>query len=260
MAPPPRSGELVAERFRLLAPLVSGRLGELWTAFDERATAPVVVRFLAPYLEGLPGFRAAFLAAGERLCGLDHPNVARGVAVGTDEQDRAILACGFLAGRSLAERLASGRTPPREAAATAAELCDALAYLHEKGVVHGDLRPSAVRADQRGALVLLDPGLPEPYTRDGDEESPRWDSRAYASPDLALAGPSRRTDLYSVAAICCALVTGEEPIALGRDLADRLPSGLAEVLTRAVAIRAELGFPSAAAMGAALRAYADVKG
>ena len=250
-------GQRALQRFELVEYLPSGRLGELWTALDLEDGAPVVVRVASPYLARDPEFCAAFLAAGGPSRRIRHPNVARVVTSGIDEGLGPVLVAAWVPGEPLTALLRGGPPPtPAEIARIGVDLCEGLKALHERGILHGDLRPSAVRLGWGGRGVLLDAGMPRPWSRPGDEISPRSANWEYTAPEIAFDAPDQRSDLYSVAAVLQALVVGRPPLGMGWTWEDpaELPSRFAEVLTRALDYRAERRFPTAGVLAAELAA------
>lgn len=124
----------------------------------------------------------------------------------------------YVEGESLREILArEGPLRPLEAAEIASDVAAGLQAAHDKGVVHGALRPSCILVSAWSRALIADLGLPDlPRTRSGapDEHEvetplpPEGDERAYEAPELMEAAPQPASDIYSLGVLLCEMVTG----------------------------------------------------
>lgn len=124
------------------------------------------------------------------LLRVPHPNIVKIFAVG-EREDSFIMLMEHLSGGDLRERLAKPHPWP-EAARIGREVAEALAFAHNNGIVHGNLRPSNILFDGRGGIRVTDFGLPEHYR--GEEGKRNW----YGAPE---GGRSNKADLYALGAI-----------------------------------------------------------
>jgi serine/threonine protein kinase len=231
-----RTGLRVAGHYELIEPMPFGRLGPLWFGSDIDDGKNVVIRFLSRYYLKDRSFVDEFVEAGDALVSVAHPNVVVAHAAGVDGAlGAAVLVTGYVPGVSLQSRIDLHQPlHPARAAQIGAEVCAGLAHLHAQSIVHGDLRPSAIRIASGGRAILLDPGMPYGESLPGDEVSPRYVSPHY----LGDGDPwSVATDLYAVAAVLRALVCGKEadrPV--GPSVYDDVPRPLSDVLARAAGV------------------------
>ena len=152
----------IEERYALEAPLEEGRFGTLYRAVDlKRAAAgdraDVTVWVLPPELAQNGPALSAFRRDLERVRELDHPNITRVLDVGQDG-DRVFVVGELVDGetlRNVLDALGPERLELREADAVIESLGSALAYAHDRGIVHGDVRAEniIVTRDQRVALA-----------------------------------------------------------------------------------------------------------
>ena len=202
-------GELLASRFRLIRRLGGGGLSEVWLAEDETAGGALAVKLLADAHARQPPlvdhFRREFALAQS----LVHPGIVRPMDFHSAD------GCHFftmpaLPGGHIGE---SRNKPWNEIARLLLPVCDALAYAHRKGVVHGDIKPHNILLDDSGAARLSDFGaarLPEA------EPDPRirraGGSLAYMSPQRYTGEPAEISDdIYALGCVACELLCGAPP-------------------------------------------------
>jgi serine/threonine-protein kinase len=123
---------------------------------------------------------------------------------------------GFIEGKSLADRLHDGPLPPREAAALMKKIAEAVAFAHQRGVVHRDLKPPNVLLDQDGEPIITDFGLAKKMGDDSalTNTGQILGTPAYMPPEQAAGRVHELTetaDIYALGAILYALLTGRPP-------------------------------------------------
>lgn len=220
----------------------------------------------------------ALVERGRAWAALDHPHLVTvlGTAI---HDDRAGLWMEFVEGTTLADQLAaSGPLELDELITVGRAICDALAALHDAGLVHGDLRPRNVVRARGERLLLLDPSArfePESGAAASTALGPGAPA-LFAAPEL-LRGefPSVASDLYAAGALLYHLATADYPVrgetlvelraahecrpapALGR-LRREIPSAFRGAVERALASRPEDRFASADELRRALSEAADL--
>ncbi len=206
-----KQGEVLASRFRLVRPLGAGGLGQVWLAEDVREKREVALKLLrdrhAMDAARIDRFRREFSVAQS----LVHPAIVRPQELVSDGGSH-FFTMPVLPGGHIGER--SGE-PWSDTARRLLPVCDALAYAHRKGVVHGDIKPHNILLDESGAACLSDFGaavLPDA----ADERRVRRSggSLAYMSPrqlDGAPAGTS--DDMYGLGCVIYELLCGFPPFA-----------------------------------------------
>jgi len=201
-------GAVLAERYRIVAPLGRGGMGEVYRADDLKLGQPVALKFLPPGLEQHPD-RLSWLLTEVRLARqVSHPNVCRVYDVG-EVDGQHFLSMEYVDGEDLASLLRRiGRLPGERATQVARQICAGLAAAHEQGILHRDLKPSNVMIDGRGRARLTDFGLAgiAGGIAEGDI---RTGTPAYMAPEqLAGAEVSVRSDLYALGLVLYELFTG----------------------------------------------------
>lgn len=221
------SGTRLAGRFALGRRIGSGGFGTVYEAFDEMRGATVALKVLrrtdphAIYL-----FKHEFRS----LLGLVHPRLVRLYELHQDDR-RWFFTMELIAGAHLITHLAGGEGPDHaRIRETFAELVEGLGWLHERGKLHRDVKPSNVMVDAGGAVKILDFGLivdvsdTAPAARVGGTPS-------YMAPEQAAGlatGPA--ADFYAVGVMLHEALTGSLPRADGprspRAIAPSVPDDL----------------------------------
>jgi serine/threonine-protein kinase len=173
------SGRL--SQYNTLGRLGAGAMGELYRARDTRHGRTVALRILPPAIAGDPERRLRFLHDAERAAALSHPNIATLYDVGEDG-DQLFAAFEFVPGDSLKSIIAAGPIHPHRAVQAAAQIADALAEGHSRGMVHGALDAEHVVITPKGNAKVLDFGL------SSWSGAPVQTSEADAFDDLAALG------------------------------------------------------------------------
>jgi TolB-like protein/tetratricopeptide (TPR) repeat protein len=201
--------------YEILSLLGSGGMGDVYKARDVRLDRNVAVKTLRQ-LEDEPA-RRRFRREARALANLNHPNICQIFEIG--EQDgRPFIAMELLEGNSLASRVADGPLPLGAAIDIAAAVLAALKAMHEKNLVHRDVKPSNVFLS-RHAVKLLDFGLARPVELGGAETRTSLSvpgtvvgTPDYMSPEQITAGRvDGRSDLFSTAVMLFEMVTGSRP-------------------------------------------------
>ena len=152
-------GTVLAGRYRIVAVLGRGGMGEVYRADDLTLGQPVALKFLPQVKSGDEEMLARLRAEVRIARRVSHPNVCRVYDVGEAEGVH-FLCMEYVDGEDLASLLRRiGRLPTDKAAEVARGVCAGLAAAHEKGVLHRDLKPANVMLDSHGQVVLTDFGL-----------------------------------------------------------------------------------------------------
>jgi hypothetical protein len=145
---------------------------------------------------------------------LRHPHIVPLFETGTEPS--LYLASAFIEGRSLAEVLCDGPLPFPDAAGVVRDLAEALAYAHEQGIVHRDVKSANVILDAGGQAHLLDFGLA--YRREEESKLTKagdlLGTPAYMAPELVTdpeGGARPAADQYALGVVLYELLTGQTP-------------------------------------------------
>ncbi len=223
MSSPALQHDLFLGRYRPLRPLGSGGMGHVWLARDERSGLDVALKIVAR--EGKGGHRAEREARAASA--LRHERCQRILALARD-QGHVYIAYEYVPGRTLREALRAGELDDRSAIEVAAQIADALAHAHGRGIVHRDVKPSNVLLAEpaRGSdgvidARLLDFGLAQMAEFDtltGLGDIPG--TLAYISPErLRGEQATPAADVWAVGVVLWEALAGQHPFWNG-DLTD----------------------------------------
>jgi uncharacterized protein YneF (UPF0154 family) len=226
-------GRLVASRYRVIALLGKGGMGEVYRADDLTLGQAVAMKFLPDEAGRDEGLLERFRNEVRMARRVSHPNVCRVYDVG-DVDGQVFFTMEYVDGEDLASLLRRiGRLPPDKALDIARHLCAGLAAAHAKGVLHRDLKPANIMLDGRGQVVITDFGLAG-VADDIRGQEVRSGTPAYMAPEqLAGKEVSTRSDIYALGLVLYEVFTGkraftektaEKTAGVLRGHADRTPS------------------------------------
>lgn len=205
-------------RYRLEAELGGGGFGLVWKAVDTRTGALVALKILLEHHTNDRRTRQRFFRGAAVLAELSHPAIVR-VRSGVEQEGlRFYYVMDFLAGESLDTLVR--RRPRAEVLAYVLQVGDALAHIHERDLLHRDVKPSNILVTTKGQARLIDFDLVT-----GDTFTPmttRALGTALYAPPEACASDSRTPayDVYSLARTVEFVLRGREPTTA--ELADRV--------------------------------------
>jgi serine/threonine protein kinase len=153
------TGELLKGRYRLERMLGRGGMAAVWLGQDEVLERPVAVKVLSDTIAGDPGFVARFRREAQVAARLSHPNLV-GVYDFSEEGERPYLVMQFVPGENLAAHLERGAAVDCEQLAR--ELLEAVAHIHEAGILHRDIKPGNIVIEPGGTARLIDFGIAQP--------------------------------------------------------------------------------------------------
>ncbi|MEM1450139.1 MAG: serine/threonine-protein kinase [Planctomycetota bacterium] len=241
-----------------------GGMGAVYRARQPRLDRDVALKVMRPEASGESAFTERFLREARVLARLSHPNVV-GVHDFGVEGDLHWLMMEFVDGSNLREVLEAGKLPPEDAFALVPQICEALQYAHDHGVVHRDIKPENILLDASGRVRIADFGLARLDGGEGPLEDLRltrshevFGTPRYMAPEQ-LEGArdvDHRADIYALGAVFYELLTGELP--LGHfDPPSKRRGGVDErvddVVMRALAKEPDRRFQRASEVGEAVR-------
>jgi serine/threonine-protein kinase len=251
-------------RFQILRPYAEGGLGRVYIALDRELSREVALKQIKDERSEVAESRARFVFEAEVTGGLEHPGIVPVYSLGHDDHDRPYYAMRFVKGDNLKDAIeryhtsaAAGGDPSVRALALRGllgrfiDVCNAVAYAHNRGVLHRDVKPGNILLGKYGETLVVDWGLAKAVDRpdtpvSADERTLRPSSGSsdqgtlpgsalgtpeYMSPEQAAGRLDRlgfASDVYSLGATLYCLLTGQPPFdsrVLGSAMPARIEAG-----------------------------------
>src|SRR4029077_18137209 len=202
-------GQIIAERYRVVALAGRGGMGEVYRAEDLTLGQIVALKFLPEALSQDAAALARFHAEVRTARQVSHPNVCRMFDIGQAD-GTLFLTMEYVDGEDLASVVRRiGRLSPDRATEIARQICAVLAAAHERGVIHRDLKPANVMLDGAGKIRLMDFGLAG-IAASIKGADVRAGTPAYMAPEqLAGREVSTKSDIYSLGLILYEILTSK---------------------------------------------------
>ena len=203
------------DHFRVERRLGIGGMGDVYLATDLALDRPVAIKVLR--VDCSTGdARDRLLREARAQARIHHPNVGHIYFIGEDA-GRLYFAMEYIAGKTLAERVAGGPLPVEDALELVRAAVLGLREAHRAGFTHRDVKPSNLMVDENGVVKVLDFGLvaaaPEPATADTPTaQTSLGGTPLYMAPEQARGEPvDQRADIYALGATLFHLVAGKPP-------------------------------------------------
>ena len=198
-------GHVLAGRYRMVARLGKGGMGEVWRADDLVLETPVALKVI---YSADPEARTRILNEVRLARQITHPAICRVFDVG-EGAGEVFYSMELVDGEDLATLVRRmGRLPIEKVVDIGQQLCDGLAAAHAQGILHRDLKPANVLIDADGLVQITDFGIA--ITRDGAKDATLMGTPRYMAPEqLNASSPlTERTDIYALGLILYELLVG----------------------------------------------------
>ena len=268
-------GEVLSHRYRLVARIAGGGMGEVYRGHDLLLDRTVAVKVLQPSLAADPDLVQRFKAEARAAARLSHPNIVAVHDWGAENEHTYYMVMEYVSGSDLRDLLVSrGSIDPAQAAAIMASVCEALYVAHSHGLIHRDVKPENILLARDGTVKVADFGIAAMV--DADRTAPGGTipgTLRYLSPEQARGEEATSSaDIWAAGAVLCELLTGTPPgSGNGVDLIRRrategiqrpssvradVPSELDDIVMKACALETADRYVSADLMARDLRASA----
>ncbi|MBI1369329.1 MAG: protein kinase [Planctomycetes bacterium] len=222
--PTPETLGKLLPQFQVIELLGRGGMGAVYKARQAALDRFVAIKILPPSFGRDPAFAERFSREAKALARLGHPNIvavydAGHVDVPATKDRLYYFAMEFIDGVSLRQVIKEGKLPPTEALAIVPQVCEALQYAHDEGIVHRDIKPDNILLDTRGRVKIADFGLAKllglgPTDVTLTQTHHVMGTPAYMAPEQqqASAAVDHRADIYSLGVVFYEMLTGERPM------------------------------------------------
>jgi serine/threonine protein kinase/tetratricopeptide (TPR) repeat protein len=208
--------------YRVLGPLGSGGMGVVYRAEDTTLRRTVALKFLPELVAGDLNVTERLRREARTASALNHPNICTIYELGEDAGE-VFIAMEYVEGRTLEEMIRQGGFPQETVLRYGRQLASALEHAHDRGVIHGDLKPLNIVVTPSGDAKILDFGLaqranPAEFDRE-TLETVSSDSRVGLGGTLPYMAPeqiegkdaSPRSDIWSLGIVLYEIATGTRP-------------------------------------------------
>jgi tRNA A-37 threonylcarbamoyl transferase component Bud32 len=216
----PPSPDQLTGRFPLLefiALLGKGGMGAVYKARQRGLDRMVALKILPPEVGRDPAFAERFTREARALAHLNHPNIVTVYEFGQVD-GLYYLIMEYVDGVNLRQAIQSGLAP-KDALAIVPQVCDALQFAHDEGVVHRDIKPENILIDRRGRVKIADFGLAKLLRHDTTTyqltaANQVMGTLRYMAPEQmeGAADVDHRADIYSLGVVFYELLTGRIPM------------------------------------------------
>ncbi len=200
--------------YRLIEKLGKGGMATVFKAYHPSLDRYVAIKALHPAFMEHPGFLDRFEREAKVVAKLEHPNIVP-IYDFSEHEDRPYLVLKYVQGDTLKARLEKSKLTYKESRQIFRVIASALAYAHQQGVLHRDVKPSNVLIDKTGGIYLADFGLARIAETSQTTLSGQMmmGTPHYISPEQAkgLGNLDAGTDIYSLGVMMYELLVGEVP-------------------------------------------------
>jgi serine/threonine protein kinase len=277
---PPAPEELARHfpQLEILELLGRGGMGAVYKARQTHLERIVALKILPPSVSRAPSFAERFVREAKALAKLHHPNIVTLYESGQADELFYFL-MEFVDGVNLRQLLAAGTISPRDALAIVPQICDALQFAHDRGIVHRDIKPENILLNKAGQVKIADFGVAKLVAGE-IPESPSPEAAGplgtqtevgkvvgtpqYMAPEQ-ISHPldvDNRADIYALGVVFYQMLTGELPAGKFEPPSSKVQIDvrLDEVVLRALAKRPELRYQQASVLKTQVETIAATPG
>src|SRR6266481_5141992 len=217
---PPPPAELARHfpQLEILELVGQGGMGAVYKARQPKLDRLIAVKILPPEVARDPAFAERFMREARSLARLNHPNIVTIYDFG-EVEGLFYFSMEFVDGKNVRQLLEANELPAPLALRIIPQVCDALQYAHDEGIVHRDIKPENILLDKRGRVKIADFGLAKLLSRPGLAYTLTGSQQIMGTPHYMapeqMEKPStvdHRADIYSLGVVFYEMLTGELPL------------------------------------------------
>ncbi len=218
---PPEPAELAKQfpQLEILTLLGQGGMGAVYKARQKQLDRLVALKILPPEVSRDPAFAERFTREARSMAKLSHQHIVTLYEFGHTEDGIYYFLMEFVDGTDLRHVIQTGELGTDEALAIVPQVCEALQYAHEEGIVHRDIKPENILLDKRGRVKIADFGLARLLERPATaltltQAGQRMGTPHYMAPEQIEGAHEvdHRADIYSLGVVFYEMLTGQLPI------------------------------------------------
>ena len=267
---PPEPAEIAPHfpQLEVLELLGVGGMGMVYKARQPALDRLVALKILLPRFGGDPTFAERFTREARSLARLNHTHIVTVYHFGETGRWYYFI-MEYVDGASLRQMERAQRLSPAEALALVPQICDALQYAHDEGIVHRDIKPENILVDRKGRVKIADFGLAKLLHKTAADLTLTRTRQAMGTPNYMapeqMERPlevDQRADIYSLGVVLYEMLTGELPIGRFAPPSQKaeIDVRLDEVVLRALEKEPQRRYQQASEVKTDLSAIADAQG
>ncbi len=213
--PTPEDLARLLPQYEIESLLGAGGMGAVYKGMQHDLERPVAIKIMAAELSTDPQFVGRFKREARTLAKLHHPAIVAIHDFGQTSEGHLYFVMEYVDGTDLRHVLKSTGLTPDQALEVTSQICDALQYAHQRGVIHRDIKPANILLTSEGYIKLADFGLSRPVQEE-DTGGLTMTNMAmgtpdYMSPEQRTGHVDHRTDIYALGVTLYEMLTGNRP-------------------------------------------------
>lgn len=218
---PPKPQELAGQfpHLDIIEHLGQGGMGAVYRARQKHLDRLVALKILPPEVGQEAAFAERFTREARSLARLNHPHIVTVYDFGHTIEGLYFFIMEFVEGTDLRHVIQAAKLSPREALAIVPQICEALQFAHDEGIVHRDIKPENILLDKKGRVKIADFGLAKILDSPASvytltQAGQRMGTPHYMAPEQ-IEHPDQvdhRADIFSLGVVFYEMLTNELPI------------------------------------------------
>ena len=230
-----------------------GGMGAVYLARQPALDRMVAIKVLPPLYDDQAEEATRFITEARSMARLVHPHIVAVHDFGQTTAGHLFLVMEYVEGTDLHHLIAEGQINEQNAHALIAQICDAIQFAHEQGVMHRDIKPLNILISTAGQVKVADFGLAKDLGHDPTDDD-GLGTPEYAAPERysTTAPVDHRADIYSLGVVIHEMLSGETPQEAAHHGGAKLPDAFVGVMSKCLMVDPARRYQSAREVKAAL--------
>lgn len=198
-------------QFEMQGFLAQGGMGAVYLARQLTLDRLVAIKVLPQAWGSAPKYAERFQYEARAMAKMHHNGIVGVYDFGMTAAGHLYLVMEYVEGETLHELIQTQSLTPKKAHSIALQLCDAVSYAHEHGILHRDIKPGNIIINSEGRVKVADFGLARPA--EACVEVDALGTVGYAAPELLVEGAiiDHHADIYAIGVVCYEMLLGKLP-------------------------------------------------
>ncbi len=211
--PAPEHLALLLPEYEIVRFIGRGGMGAVYQGTQRMLKRQVAIKLLPSELAANPQFVTRFEREAQTLARLQHPGIVTIYEFGRTEEGHLFFVMEFVDGADLHHLIHGPGLEPQQALELTVQICEALHYAHEQGVIHRDIKPPNVLINKEGKAKLADFGLARPLVPENTATMSQFmGTLNYMAPEQFGGKADQRADIFALGVMLYEMLTGTFPV------------------------------------------------